>query len=77
MDIKMNDKEILDEIATRLEATVDMDAEIQLEGGESVDKLTLDTSQEVAKYCSKLLYFIWQQRIQAQKLNKKTRVITV
>jgi len=66
----MTDTEILDEIAIKLEATVDMDAELQLEGRESVDKLTLDTSAEVAKYCSELLYFIWRQRIQTQKQNK-------
>ena len=66
----MTDTEILDEIAIKLEGTVDMDAELQLEGRESVDKLILDTSAVVAKYCSELLYFIWQQRIQTQKQNK-------
>lgn len=75
MDIKkMKDTQILDEIAIRLENTVDMDAELQLEGQESVDQLTLDTSKEVANYCSELLYFIWQQRIQEQKKEKKLMV---
>lgn len=76
MDIKkMKDTQILDEIAIKLEETVDMDAELQLEGQESVDQLTLDTSSEVAKYCSELLYFIWQQR-QTQN-QKQTKAITV
>jgi hypothetical protein len=71
----MKDTQILDEIAIRLEGTVDMDAELQLEGQESVDQLTLDTSAEVSKYCSELLYFIWQQR-QTQN-QKQTKTITV
>lgn len=71
----MKDTQILDEIAIKLEETVDMDAELQLEGQESVDQLTLDTSSEVAKYCSELLYFIWQQR-QTQN-QKQTKAITV
>ncbi len=71
----MKDTQILDEIAIKLENTIDMDAELQIEGQESVDKLTLDTSAEVAKYCSELLYFIWQQR-QTQN-QKQTKTITV
>ena len=72
MDIKkMKDTQILDEIAIRLENKIDMDAELQIEGQESVDQLTLDTSKEVANYCSELLHFIWQQRIQEQKKEKK------
>jgi hypothetical protein len=69
----MKDTEILDEIAIELENTIDMDAELQIEGQESVDKLTLDTSQEVANYCSRLLNFIWQQR-QNQKQTKATTI---
>ncbi len=67
----MKDTQILDEIAIRLENKIDMDAELQIEGQESVDKLTLDTSAEVANYCSELLHFIWQQRLQEQKKEKK------
>mgnify|MGYP003132664785 CR=1 FL=1 len=71
----MKDTEILDRIAIRLESKIDMDAELQIEGQESVDKSTLDTSAKVANYCSELLHFIWQQRLQEQKKKKKQVIV--
>lgn len=66
----MNDIQLLQKITEKLEITVDMEAEKQIENSEQMTQNELDTSQKLSDYCSELLYFIWHHKVNQKKLNK-------